>query len=88
MEDDFKILEVEYLNNHWSNWILEQISSVALLSPACFLLKWTSNNFLFFDSKKLYSALLFWKINVKFDVYHAYFFKQQSIALSQFRSFL
>ena len=47
MEDDLKILKVEYLNNHCMDrdlWGLrgeleensEEISSVALLSPACF----------------------------------------------------
>jgi hypothetical protein len=36
MEDDLKILKVEYLSN-WGK--LEEISSVALLSPACFIYK-------------------------------------------------
>ena len=46
MEDDLKILKVEYLSNHCMDclsWVLrgklegnsEEISSVALLSPAC-----------------------------------------------------
>ena len=41
MEDDLNILELEYLSNHCMDcdWILrvklEEISSVALLSPAC-----------------------------------------------------
>ena len=55
MEDDLKVLKVEYLSNHWSdlpqilNYVTyeflggnyrktqEEISSVALLSPACFI---------------------------------------------------
>jgi hypothetical protein len=43
MEDDLKILKVEYLINPYMDpdiWVLrgkfEEISSVALLSPACF----------------------------------------------------
>ena len=46
MEDDLKIVKVEYLSNHFLDpdfWVLrgklegnsEEISSVALLSPAC-----------------------------------------------------
>jgi hypothetical protein len=52
MEDDLNILKVEYLSNHCMDcdlWILrgkleensEEISSVALLSPACYIIKWT-----------------------------------------------
>ena len=53
MEEDLKILNVEYLSNHctvrdsgflWGKLQenSEEISSVALLSPACFYLFWAN----------------------------------------------
>jgi hypothetical protein len=62
MEDDLKILKVEYLSNHCMDreFILEEnseeISSVALLSPACFNFK--LQTFLFLLQRNSYSLVI------------------------------